>query len=273
MTTYDYVPLDAAIADIYTSLNPDMVNDADIEEWASFAFGSLQTAETYQVALAVKAVENHRFCLPKGLKYIWQIFYKEETNAQDPIDLKIYVSENGSTSSTAWSFINGEYLNNNGWSPLRASETPWALMAHCENSPSFYAKCEHQYFVNKNGVVTTTFERGTIIMAFLGYPQNEAGQFLIPNEEKVINAIRKYVLMRYWERRMNYTGEQMDMKIYTNYKQEWELMRAAAIGDLRLPDIDGLENWKQQTFRLGQHTNSYYSGFGNLAVGENIRFT
>lgn len=269
MLPVKYIPLKSILVNLFSTIDESIQSYREAVEWAAYAMEKLETQQTLQEDIFFLAVEDYKAQLACGTKYIWQIWYKEVLNSSDIDQIIVYVSEDGTITQSPMTFLNTTYFQST-WRPLRLSTTPFNRLVHCANSPSFYNICEHSYSVDKNSIVTTSFQTGYLAVARYGYPMKD-GDFLIPDEVDVLEAIRYYVLMRHWEKRMN-RKEQGAAPLYSEYKSQWSLFSAKARGKLLLPSLDGLENLKQQLLRIGQHTQNYYSAFGNLAVGETLKF-
>lgn len=273
MKVIGYLPLSAALATIYPFVDMDTIQQDEIEEWASIYMGKLQVRQTYQESVVVLRVQNHKACLPRGTKYIEQMFYKEDPSADDVTLIKLqHQSPDSDTIQTKFldfASVNSYYANN--WSPIRASASIFNQAVHCQNSINLYLKCEAEYSVSKNFIVTTSFEDGYLAVGYLSYPINSEGEFLIPDDEEVLEAIKYGVLSQIWEKRTNF-GVENALQMWDRYLELYQIKAAKVVGKLLLPGIDELQNLQDQTTRIGQHRMQYQSAFGNLNTAENIRF-
>lgn len=273
MEVIQYIPLSAALAQVYPFINQDMVEEDEIEEWASFLMGKLQVRQTYDESIVVLRVQNHKANLPRGVKYIEQVFYKELLNQEDILLIELYHQQpDASTNTKKFLEFNsiGEYFSNT-WKPVRASTSLFNKAVHCNNSINLYVKCEAEYSVSKNFVITTSFENGYLAVGYLSYPMNEDKEFLIPDDEDVLEALRSGILMYVWEKQTNF-GIENSYQLWKDYESKWEILAAKARGKLLLPGIDQLQNLKDQIQRIGQHQMNYFTAFGNLGTAENIKF-
>ncbi len=268
MTTIDYVPLEAALLDIYSIADSNHFTKPEVEEWASWAMQDLHVRPTYQEDLAITEVVNYKTCIPRGTKYIWQIFWKETLEDNDLQSLVLYTGNESAINKKFIEFQNNSYFNVN-WKPMRAATSPFSRSVLCKNALQTHVQCEHTYSLDKTGTITTTLPKGYLAIAYLSYPKDNDGNFLIPNEQVIMKALKNYCLMKIWERQMNYGVDNAE-RLFHTYLGLWEVSAANARGKQMLLGPDQLENLKQQQLRIGQHTNSYYTAFGNLAHGENI---
>lgn len=270
MEIINYIPLSAALVDVYQTIDPNFVDEAEITEWASKAMQRLSVKQTYEVDVCFAPVENHKAWLPMGIKYIDQIFYKDSVDPVELDKIKVLLSTPESDTDLIVT-IYTELGRDLRWKPLRESSSTFHKLNNT-NVPQgiIYAAPENQFSVNKNGSITTTMQKGYVCIGYYRYPMRD-GEFLIPDEETVLNAMKNYILMRVWEKRMNYK-EDGAQGMFILYRDQWQATKDSATGKLLLKNIDGLENLKQQTARFGVHGQSYYDGFGLLSSGENMIF-
>ncbi|GIU70159.1 MAG: hypothetical protein KatS3mg002_1395 [Candidatus Woesearchaeota archaeon] len=273
MNIATYIPLKAALVSIYDIIDEDdiEVDESKIIEWASNEMRLLSVKQTYDHKLAFLIVSNHKAALPCGFKIIDFIAYKHILTDTDIANIKLYTSdaESNTIGSKYMSFINSDYFKS--WTMLRmAVKNSFMLGIHCKNPINMYAKCEHEYSVDKYGFIHTSFKDGYLALSYYSYPQDSEGNFLIPDDEDIKEAIKDYCFMKLWEKRMN-LKEENSINMYNLYKRQYKISHANAKGKILLPQgPDGYENLKQQLIRFGQNTNHYYSGFGNLNQQENI---
>jgi hypothetical protein len=271
MTSINNIPLSAALADIYSIIDGNTVSEVNVLEWASIGFKKLEAKQLYEQTTAFIKVVNHMAKLPIGVKMIEQIFYKQDFVENDVANILTYASSSPDFTITKeyTDFLQCPYYNNN-WKPLRLSSSSFHNQVVMQSSPNYRARCEEEYSINKNNCVITSFETGYLAVSYYRFPMKD-GEFLIPDDVNILMAIKNYVLMRIWEKRMNFKEDGAE-RMFDKYLRLWEITRAATIGKIMLFSIDEMENYKQQTLRLGSHTNTYYQGFGNLSHGENINF-
>jgi hypothetical protein len=271
----EYVPLNVAIADVYDIIEEDHVDVGSVEKWASKAMEKVYVAETYEQKISFVEVKNYKACLPKGLRWLFQVLYKGTLDNSDVDEITVYVDtcpECGITQQSVASFMNSSYIN--VWTPAVPSTTPFTLSILCENSPQLICDTEVKYVVMPNGDIVLNMEKGYIAVAGMYFPINDNGQFLIPYDENIIDAIRLYCMSKIWESKWNNVDENTreSERRYMHYLGRWEVAAAKARGESKLPDIGGLENLKNQLMRLGPHSNTFWSAFGNLASPEHLVF-
>ena len=131
--------------------------------------------------------------------------------------------------------------------------------------------CSNSFTVSSNLVITTTFCDGIIAVSYLGYAKDENNCTIIPDDEELKQAILYYVLYRYWMTKYNMKEDGAENRM-THYLQMWNTAAKKTAGNLNLPDINQLENMKNNWNRLVPRTNQFQSLFLRLGNRENINF-
>ena len=98
--------------------------------------------------------------------------------------------------------------------------------------------------------ITVNFQRGQILLAYMGLKMDENGYRLIPNTTRVFNAINWYI-----EERMHYTsykrtGDNKYLNLWRISKQEADSAIHRAKSELRMPEYDSFmryirSHWKR----------------------------
>jgi len=290
MKAVQYTSLRSALVDVYQTVDHNFIEEDEILEWASYAMEKMITYKDYQQMLYFTDVHNHRAQLPCGLKYIEQIFYKEILSTEDRQLMMSYLATPDSyILRPVPGFLDREDAHRHRWIPMRLATSTFNHIHEFPVDPKIipgqqgefhpddlggdmeatarHGHNEAQYSINKDGTITTSIRKGVICIGYLSYPM-KGDDFLIPDERAVKDAIKNAVLMKLWEKRMNYK-EDGALAMFKEYRAMYEITKAKAIGELMLPGLDEWENIKQNMVRLGQNTNNYYTGFGVLNAGEN----
>lgn len=273
--TVKYVPLEAVLRPIYNLIEESNIDYNTVLDWAYDAMEALEVRYTYQEAIEFVQVVNHRAQVPIGLKYVEQILYKIDLdNDEEETILRIIRQDQSGNNETPSTTADEFYLSAShsaSWAPLRLASSIWARSVHCAVSPNIYASCEHEYTIDPNGCITTSFENGFLAIAFLSHPKNEEGQFLVPDERDYRQAVENYIFFKYWLQRFNMKEEGAERRM-VYYQQQWDIFAAKVTGDLMIFSLDGLQNFQDQMLRIGPHTDSYDTGYGNLGRRERLRF-
>lgn len=271
----EYVPLNVAIADVYDILNEDHVDVGSVEKWASKAMEKVYIAEDYDPRVNFVEVVNYKACLPKGIRWIYQVLFKANLDEADTEEITVFVDECpecGITKASVFDFLTSSYLD--VWTPAVPAISPFTRSVLCENSPQLICDTQVKYSVSPDGTIMVNIENGFLAIAGLFFPVNEEGQFLIPYDENIIDAIRLYCMSKIWEYKWNMIDDNSSAseRRYFHYLGRWEVAAAKARGESKMPDIGGMENLKNQLMRLGPHSNTFWSAFGNLGSPESLRF-
>lgn len=270
-----FVPLNVAIADVYDVVSTDHTDVGNVEKWASKAMEKVYVAEEYEPRVNFIEVVNYKAILPKGLRWVYQVLFKASLDDADTDSITVYVDECpecGITQRNVFDFLTSSYLD--VWTPAVPATSPFTRSVLCENSPQLMCDSQVKYSISPDGTIMVNVESGYIALAGLFFPTNEEGQFLIPYDENIIDAIRLYCMSKIWESKWNMIDDnsQANERRYMHYLGRWEIAAAKARGDGKLPDIGGLENLKNQLMRLGPHSNTFWSAFGNLNTPESLIF-
>ena len=261
-TETNFVPLSYVLNQVSSTIPPEYYSESDVIEWASIAMGKIRAHVPKESCVVYREVTDHKTYLPKGVIQIQQIAYRlVEPEITDEDILRLQESLNTSENFTL-SLLQGTFFQ--GYRPLRLSTSPFAMAIHCENCGTLNTEAEHNYTVSPNGCITTSFRNGWICIAYTRYPKDENGEFLIPNDEDYLDAIRVYIMRRHWESRYNLKEEGADFR-YKDYSAQWNHMMKKATGNMNLPGIDDLENLRQNRNRLLPKERHYYNFFGLMS--------
>lgn len=266
-----FLPLSSALADTYTLIEEGQEDFATLEEWSSLALFKLHVRHTYQEKIAIHKVIDHKSCLPKGTLYVEGVFYSETADSTNLPTIPLSYQLNGDELGKQLTYGDMLCALEETWLPLRAATSIFNLTVHCQNSINLTCNCEHTYSIGKQGDITTSLKSGYLAMGVLSYPTDKNGEFLVPDDPDVLEAIKDYVLSRIWERKMNY-GVDNAFQLHKHYLTQFETRAAKARGKLMLPSMDELQNLQDQLLRIGQHTGNWYTGFGNLSTPESVVF-
>lgn len=124
--------------------------------------------------------------------------------------------------------------------------------------------CPQEYTISSNGVLTSTLRDATLLVSYLGYPIDENGDHLIPDDENLKEALFHYVLYRYWLQKdlMKESGADKRMQFHL---QMWSTLANKALS-INLPSLGTLENIRANRSRLIPRGNSFDKFFGDLSA-------
>lgn len=249
-------------------IDPSRWNELEMLDHAAAAMEKIGVSPQFEEAIYLTKVENHKAQLPSGLVLINQIAYKHDgTLTESDIDeIKKYV---GIDNDNYYNGFLGSSYYQRCYYPLRLANSSFASHFHMNDEYHLNVNSEHTYSVHPNGTITTSFKEGYIIISYLKYPQDECGDFLIPDNADFVDALFSYCMYKHFEREwaMNKEGAERRMQYY---QEKWRTLRPAVVGDLLEPSIDDLEDMRQMRNRLVPKERRYYSFFGNLATAEQL---
>jgi len=81
---------------------------------------------------------------------------------------------------------------------MRLASNPYHSSICLTQSITKCSSCIGEFSISPSLVVTTNFEAGTIMVAYLAYAKDSDNNILIPDDETLKEALLHYVLYRYW---------------------------------------------------------------------------
>lgn len=255
-----WIALNTVLSDLVSTM-PTNWSEDDALEWAFKAMRKLKLPVQYENKVEVLDVENYTAYLPDDYELIELMAYKLDSTTTE--DLEQIRQDLGHTNDLYYTGFLENYYYQSQYKPLRLAKSPFAITAHCDTCVNLVTTSEHEYRVYPNNTIKTTFEAGTICLAYRRYAKDSAGNYLVPDDEDYIDALRSYILMRIWEYRMN-VKEQGAAQLFQFYFRRWGFLRRAVNGKLRgLRTLDEWENLRQQDNRLIRKERDYYTAFSN----------
>lgn len=204
------------------TIDKSQYNEDDIIEWVINGLDILNIKKAYQQEAVMIEVNNHKALLPCDLIQIEMvaspidngIFSNEDTQELSDCDCGYntdyvnQINENANIKVIAnyGRFVNTNYFRRN-FQVLKLSNLPFAGKFHCTDCPNIHSKCGVTYSLSPNGFITTPFENGHICMAYLRHAVDEEGEYIIPDNEDLIQALANWCMSKHWEVRMNMKEE------------------------------------------------------------------
>lgn len=141
--------------------------------------------------------------------------------------------------------------------------------AECSSLTSCTTGCPQEYTIS-NGILTSSLRTGTLLVSYFGYPVDESGDHLIPDDETLKEAIFHYVLYRYWLQKdlMKETGADKRMMFHL---QMWSTLSRKA-QSLNLPNLGQMENIRANRSRLIPNSSAFDTFFGSLGANQSTPF-
>lgn len=233
-----HTSIKSVLAQIALVLDDRYWNETAVLEHATRAYRQMNLEAKFEEKVVELEVSEHKTTLPTELKYVVQIAYKLE-------DTDISV-------------------------PMKASTNVFHNSICLDTCLTVCPTCKYEYSISPSGVLTTNLKEGTILLGYLGYPQDEDGLPLIIDDENVKEALMHYVFYRYWMQKdlMKEDGAGQRMAFHLSM---WNTLSKKAL-NANLPDIATLENIKNNYNRLVPRSNQFQKFFQHLNSRENVNF-
>lgn len=268
MNEKPFISIKAAIPDVFDTLDSTFANVGDILEWSSKALSQMNIYEFYEEKLAFRQVVNYQTYLPCGLLQVNQILYKKNLTETDVQSCNC--ANNVYKSFEDKYLMRSDYWQEN-WKPLRASTNNFLLSVLCSNSPNFLTNCAEEFTILPNGKVVTSFKDGWILISYLSAYMDDDGNFMIPDDAELIEALRSYVMARIWERRWNMKEEGSESR-FQFYLNRWSLFKNMMRGKFKLPTAEQRQNIIDYSTSILPKRDRYYKYFGTLSVPDYTSF-
>ena len=123
--------------------------------------------------------------------------------------------------------------------------------------PATYKLGEDYIFTNQG------FKDGYILMAFEKYPFDCNGYPLVPDNEKVKQAVKWYLQLK-----LDYKAWRMGQitdKVYNKTEQEYMWYVGAAQSSMLMPNLDEMESWKNMLRKFIVPDTAHHNGFTSLS--------
>lgn len=258
---YRFTKLNEVLADLAGTLPPDHWSEADALEWAFQAVRKIGAIEQLEPAIKHIKVSDYRADLPSDLQLLYLVAYKSDTTTVTDAELTDIEQDINHINTNYYEGFTEQGINLSEYQPLKLASSPFALDVLCEECENLNANTEHAFTILPDLSIITTFIEGDICVAYYRMPM-DCGVYMVPDDADYIDALRSYVLMRIWERRMN-LKEEGTAQLYQLYATRWQTLRTGVKGKLKTPDINTLENLRQSRNRLMPKQERWYKGFAN----------
>lgn len=285
------IPLNSVLKDVYLLVRESDINEDLIMEFAIRGMEHMVVYHTYEKAVCILRVDNCQAQYPRGTYGIEGVLYKQEITPHD-VELVTTASVNIEVDDTTNNLIDKTIdckvanfrqvifsSGTTGWSYLPVSNFTFDRGILCESIQSsssccsiegtmiegsnVRSSCSH-YFIpdNANSRFITSFDSGWIMVAYYRFPQNDKGEFVVPDHPLYNEALESYVLSKLYQRKWHMSEQGADSK-YKHYLAKWQELSAAATGELMmlsLPDYVNLD--KQNKFFRDDSPLKIFGGYG-----------
>lgn len=270
MAVHKWTKLQTVLADLSSTVSADGWEETDALEWAFAAMRKIGAIEQYKPAIASIPIADYKGCLPDDLQKLHLAVYKLDDDVISETDLDIIRQDIGLDNDDYYTGFTNGALFFTDYRPLRLASSAFALSVLCDTCENLNVSADHTFTIRPDMSIVTSFEVGSVCLAYYGYAKDCDGNYLIPDDEDYLDALRNYIMWRYWERKWNMKEEGSDARMQY-YMQRWQALKLAALGNIRMPDVNQLENLRQTRNRLVPKERWYNRGFGNYNE-ENLRF-
>ena len=233
MSKTNYVNIKTVLYDLSQLMEDRYWNESKILEWAVKGFRSLNIDEKFVEKVFKAEIDNHKVQLPTDVKFIIVVGVKDGAKVTALVPASTLLTNN------------------------------LCLVNPCTT-------CKADYSLDENLVLTTSKDSGTLFVSYLGYPTNEFGEFLIPDDELVKEAVLNYVLWKFWLSKSLMKEEGADSRA-EYFRNMWSVSSKKAIS-ISLPDVGQMENIKNRWNHLVPRENMYRGMFITLNESENVNF-
>lgn len=220
-----------------------LVNEVDYkdEEFSHFAHQALRMfrgVTKMQDLVYETTIEDHKAILPTNLIYLLGVAYQEAGLCTD-----------------------------DEWQMMRMDSSIFHNQICPLNSLSVCVDCVHSFKVSPSLILTSTLANGNLMIAYKGYPTDDEGTILIPNDADLIEAITNFVLHKYWESKYltKEDGADSRMQYYWN---KWVIYSKKAL-NTNLPSLHELENIKNIWTRMVPRGTEWMRGYATLNSSHN----
>lgn len=260
------IRLESVLADVYRLIDPNMgISEDDILESAASAMSHLYNYKIYEKAMCVRRVCNYKAALPTDFQSIESVMYTltkpddievktkdqsvcvtctatatDDCISADASTIVTYTASNCNddgefevTKKELFELLQCNCWNN--WGYLMIGDHPATLAKICDSSPNLGCVCHHSFSL-KGGMINTSFEEGYIAITYRRPPKDNEGKLLIPNLANTIEAIKAYVFMEIYQKKMHMSHQGAEGR-YERYKLEWGYKFAEAMTEQMMPNL------------------------------------
>ena len=248
----NYISIKSVLYDLSLTIDDRYWNEQKMLQWLIHGVRQINLISMLEPRVAEIQLSFHKAVLPSDVKYITQISYSDKAYC-DPCCETCPPSEcSPCNSGTAPS-----------WQALRKASSPYHSSIFLNSTIGNCDKCGGEFSIGADMVLSSNLLEGTLLVAYLGYPQTPTGETLIPDDETLKEAIFHYGLYRYWLSKYQMKEEGADSRVKFHLDM-WNTLSKKA-QNLNAPDLSTLENIMHIWNRLEPRTNRFDRMFTNLS--------
>jgi hypothetical protein len=240
---YKYVSVYEIIEGVYRDSGIQEELDIwDVIEWAGEALELIGAGVSYVELIGELCVSGHKVKLPCNFHSLEQISYN---GIPLPLCSGTFGAISTNSGNATKNVIDGKEVDATNF-PLTDSEN----------------KNGNCYYINDNFIVTS-FDKGCLLVSFRGINVDKEGFPMIPDNVSYKKAVKAYIqtmVDRIWWRRGS-----LQEAVFRDSQRDWEWYVKQARGSASMPNLDQMENIKNQWVKLKPNMNSSRTFFTDLA--------
>lgn len=266
MAVYKFTSVRRVLSEVADMLQTTEFNEQDIMEDCARAMEKLRVNDMLSFNVAIVPVADYIIPLPKGLVVLENIAYKADFSEADETTLRTEIETLTKASDGFVTGILDLFTSDSQWEPIKPATGSYTGLYHY--ATSLNVPTRYQYRMTPFGYLTTDVKEGCAAIAYWKYPTDDNGDFIIPDDQDFIEAMKAYCLKQHWERKAN-MQVQGAMQMLDMYNGKWAVLYPKAKSKMLMPNLGQLENMRNIMTRLVPRSQRYMSFFGNLATPEN----
>ena len=158
--------------------------------------------------------------------------------------------------------------NTNGYIPLGYATDIYKSTYHCDGSPDLTVDSDLTYSLNDSHILTS-FDEGQVEMVYKTIQTDKDGFPMIPDNSKVVRALKYYVLWQYAEPAR--FRQEIPRDIWEEIRVNYYTSVAAASNSLNMPTMDQAAAMTNSLVKLIQTIDWQAQGWAAAGNNENIR--
>jgi len=264
--TSKYISIKSILYGISLLIDDRYWNENKVLEWVNRAYRKLNIVDAFVPKVTELTITTHKTTLPSDFRYLIQVM---DTTQVTSAELETFLSDTTDhPDDSTWTLasLNSMY----GFRPMRLTSNPYHESLCLDTTLAYCTDCQHEFSISPNLVLTTTLDEGTILLSYLGYATDDDGCILIPDNEDIKEALQYYVFYMYWLEKDMMKEEGADSRV-TRWLSMWQTASMKA-KNVNLPDLNQLENMKNNWNHLVPRENKFQQGFLTLGNRENVNF-
>lgn len=266
MAVHKFTSVRRVLSEVADSIPTTEFNEQDVIENCARAMEKMKVNQMLSFNVAIMPVSDYIIPLPKGLVVLENVAYKALFSETDEKELRDTLNSLTKASDGFVNSILDMFTSDTVWEPITPATGSYTGLYHYATSLNIPSR--YQYRMTPFGYLTTDVKEGCAAIAYWKYPTDDNGDFIIPEDQDFIEAMKAYCLKQYWERKANMLiPGAIQMLDYWNGK--WAVLYPKAMSKMMMPTLGELENMRNIMTRLVPRSQRYMSFFGNLGAPEN----